>query len=304
LQFDVRLPPGVPARQSLLVASTLSMAQHISPPLTSLKAGDSLTRSVTLDASGALGLALPVTPLGDVQGLSRYLETPQVLSLDDGRGQALGARRTDSVRYRIEQPGNYRLPALQVQWWSTTDQQLHTATVPAVTFSAIANPAYTTVFSVHEDLQRLGQQGRLHLSRHSLGILTLVALAGLLWWLSRRFGAALRARWQRWQDSRRHRWLASAEYAWSQVPGELGQHPAHLPALYRWWRRSQGSVRLASTSNTDVLRRVYGPGQAQPLLSLEPELAHLHAQASRRSTAAPSCHGLHPLNPRRNRESR
>ena len=58
---------------------------------------------------------------------------------EDGKGQL---RPTWPQCRSIWQPGRYQLPALQVQWWSTTDKALHTATLPAVHFTASANPAY------------------------------------------------------------------------------------------------------------------------------------------------------------------
>lgn len=309
LHFSAQLPAGVAQGQSVLVASSVTLTQQVTPALSALKAGDSVTRSVTLQAPGALSLMLPVTPLDAVPGLSRYVKSPQVQPLDDGHGHAVGGLRIDTASYRIEQPGRYRLPALQMQWWSTTDKALHTATLPAVHFTASANPAYAPVFSVTDDLRQLGQHGRLHLSRHWLSAAALLAALGLLWLGWRTWGPAALARWRRWQAERSARRLASADYAWQQVPADLARHPPRFTALYLWVRRRQGGLRLATAGDATtqlLLRRCYGPdgNPATALAPLKDALAHLHAQVSPRSPPAHPRHGLRPLNPRQNRESR
>ncbi|MNJ09255.1 hypothetical protein D3C77_33960 [compost metagenome] len=303
LTLHAQLPAGVPAGQRVLVARQLSLTQQTSPDPAALKVGDSLTRTVTLKAEGAMSLMLPVTPLGDVDGLSRYLKTPQVKTLDNGRGYTLGGQRIDAASYRIEKPGKYQLPALQVQWWSTQDKTLHSATLPAISFTASANPAYQPPFSVTEDLQRLGQQTRLHLSRHWLTAGLILAVLVLLGLLLRRFGAQWRTSWQHWQATRKARREASADYAWQQVPGQLRQRPPQLTALYQWWRRSRGSLRLAG-ADPDVLRQCYS-ANAQADASPEallPRLTTLHHETVRQARGAPRPHSLRPLNPGHDKE--
>lgn len=298
-----RLPAGVEAGQQVLVASQVSLTQQTRPAATTLNVGDSLTRSVTLKAEGALSLMLPVVALDEVAGLSRYLKTPQVTTLDDGRGHSLGGQRIDSASYRIEKPGHYQLPALRVQWWSSQDNTLHTEQLPAISFSASVGAAYQPPFSVTEDLQRLGQQTRLHLSRHWLTAALVLMLLALVTLLVRRYGRQWQAAWQRWQAARKVRHETSAAYAWHQVPEQLRQRPAQLTALYLWWRRSQGRLRLASAGE-DVLRQRYGAQAATETSpeSLLPRLNALHRQAAAQTRSAPPEHSLRPLNPTHDKE--
>lgn len=301
LLLHVHLPAGVDAGQQVLVASQVRLSQQIAPASGDLKVGDSLTRSITLQADGALSLMLPVTPLDHVAGLSRYLKTPQVTALDDGRGHALGGQRIDSASYRIEKPGTFQLPALRVQWWSTQDQTLHSAELPAMRFTASANPQYQPPFSVTEDLQRLGQQSRLHLSRHWLTAAIIGALLGLLALLVRRYGDQGRTAWQRWQAARKARREASAAYAWQQVPGQLRQRPAQLSALYLWWRRSQGRLRLADADQA-LLRQCYGStSQAAPEAFI-PHLQQTHRPTARHTRTSAGAQALRPLNPIHDKE--
>ena len=192
LQLRVDWPQA--AGRNLLVASDVQLSQTLGS-LEGLKVGDSLVRSVTLRATDSLALLLPVTPLAEVRGLSRFVKTPQLSSPDDLSGQ-----RIDSASYRIEHPGTFHLPAIEVQWWSSRDHRLHSAQVPAVDFSAVAAPAAAPAFSVSEDLQRLGRESRLHLSRHWLAALTLALMVGTLGYLVHRHGAWLREQWRQWRQ--------------------------------------------------------------------------------------------------------
>jgi hypothetical protein len=89
-----------------------------------------VTRQLTLQADDALAMALPVPPLGEVAGLSRYPQTPQVSRLDDGRGNVLGGQRIDAVTYRIDKAGAYTLPDIAVKWWDVKTQQSRTRKCP------------------------------------------------------------------------------------------------------------------------------------------------------------------------------
>ena len=161
LQLRVDWPQA--AGRNLLVASDVQLSQTLGS-LEGLKVGDSLVRSVTLRATDSLALLLPVTPLAEVRGLSRFVKTPQLSSPDDLSGQ-----RIDSASYRIEHPGTFHLPAIEA-------------------------------FSVSEDLQRLGRESRLHLSRHWLAALTLALMVGTLGYLVHRHGAWLREQWRQWRQ--------------------------------------------------------------------------------------------------------
>lgn len=181
------------AGQNLPVASDLQLSQTLEPG-EGLKAGDSVTRTVTLRASDTLPLMLPVTPLAAVDGLSRFVKTPRITASANSGGQ-----RIDSASYRIERAGDFQLPPIEVQWWSTRDHRLHNARLPAVGFSAAAVPANVTLFSVSEDLQRLGREGTLHLSRHWLAALLLVLAVVVTGYAMRRHAPWLGERYRQWR---------------------------------------------------------------------------------------------------------
>lgn len=304
LQFRAEQPPGFAPGEPVLVAQGLRLTQVIQPSTTPLKAGDSLTRQLTLQADGALAMALPAPQLGDVEGLKRYLKTPQVSNLDDGRGHLNGGQRIDAATYQVQRQGHYSLPAIQLRWWDAAAGQIRVAEVPAVTFEAAANPGYKPVFSIAEDLERLGQKGRLHLSRHGLlwmaGLL-LVVIAGYLLrpWCQRGWRA-----WRARRQARHAAWLLSADYAWEQIPGQLQGQPPQLSALYLWARRSGKGLGIGVLGGSvqQLLRRRYTreADDQQALTQFKPTLTTLQAQVAAQRATEPQA--LRPLNPRHEKD--
>jgi hypothetical protein len=299
LHFVAAQPPGFKSGEPVLVAQGLRFTQKISNPATPLKVGDSLTRQLTLQADGALAMSLPTPTLGEVAGLSRYLKNPQVSTLDDGRGNFTGGQRIDTVTYRIDSEGHHSLPAIELKWWDASSQRTRTAQVPAVNFDAAANSAYRPVFSITEDLKKLGQPQRLHLSGLGLGLVALLLGIVLIAWFTRPFAHRAYLAWLARRRARLAAWLQSADYAWRQIPSQLDAQPAQLSALYLWTRRSRQGLELTGFGPRmlALLRACYGrePGKDQALHQLKESLTTLHSQAERnKESVAPA---LRPLNP-------
>jgi hypothetical protein len=245
-----------------------------------------------------MAMSLPAPSLGDVSGLSRYPKNPQISGLDDGRGNFTGGQRIDTVTYRIDREGHHSLPAIALKWWDASSQQTRTAQVPAVSFEAIANSAYTPVFSIAEDLKQMGEHSRVRFSRHWLVVLLLPAVL-LLGWFARPF---MHRAYLSVRDRRRARhaaWLQSADYAWRQIPRQINARPAQLSALYLWLKRSHGGLKLSVLGPRlqDLLRACYSrqSTEDQALRQLGQSLSTLHSQA--RGSNVRTVPALRPLNP-------
>jgi hypothetical protein len=298
LHFSAAQPPGFAPGETPLVATGLRFTQRMINSAIPLKVGDSITRQLTLQADGALAMALPVPALGDVAGLSSYVKNPLVTSLDDGRGDILGGQRIDSVTYRIDQAGAHTLPAIEVKWWDSKAKQTRTAQVPAVRFEAAANSSYKPVFSIAEDLKQLGQN-RLHFSAHGLLWLMATVLVIGLGYLGRpaltRVWHAMQAR----KQARHAAWLQSPDYAWQQINPQLQARPAQLTAVYLWLRRSRMGLKLVNAGPRlqGLLRGFYGrqPDSEQTLVQLRESLTTLHSLARQQQNKSTSA--LRPLNP-------
>ncbi|MBV4519092.1 BatD family protein [Pseudomonas sp. SWRI74] len=299
VQFTATQPPGFQAGEPVLVAQGLRLTQKTINSATPLKVGDSITRELTLQADGALAMSLPTPTLVDIRGLSRYAKSPQVNNLDDGRGNFNGGQRIDTVTYRIDAEGHYSLPPIAVKWWDAGTRQTRTAQVPAIDFDAAANSAYKPVFSITEDLKKLGQQNNLHLSGYGFGALALLLCIAGLGWFARPFWLRARSAWQARRSARHTEWLQSADYAWQQIPSQLDATPAQLSAVYLWTRRSHKTLKLTSLGPRlqALLRACYGrqPTKDQAMHQLKKSLTTLHSQTERdKQSVAPA---LRPLNP-------
>jgi hypothetical protein len=160
------------------------------------------------------------------------------------------------------------------------------------------------VFSISEDLKRLGQQNRMHLSGHGFGALALLLAVVVLGWWARPLAHRALANAKARRRARHAVWLESAAYAWQQIPPQIEGKPAQLSALYLWTRRSRRGLKLTNLGPRlqTFLRACYGRESAkeQALRQIRESLSTLHSQAERnRESVAPA---LRPLNPVQEKE--
>ncbi|MBM7061823.1 BatD family protein [Pseudomonas sp. UL073] len=310
LSLLARLPEGVAPGQQLLVAQNLKFTQQLVRSQDALRVGDNLVRRLTIDADGAQAMLIPAPAFAEVDGLKRYVKTPQVLPLSDGRGGITGGRRVDEVSYVIDQAGHHELPAIELHWWDTASNRQRTSSVPAVEFDAVANTAYQAPFSIAEDLQKLGQHARVRIAQHWLLLAALVLIGGLAWYWGAPWWRRARQALQRRRAERQQAYLQSAEYAWRQIATQLNDQPAQLGAFYLWTRRSLGSQTLEglvaklplSLGNRLLvfLRTQYGFNDRSPtaLNDLQHALPELKEAVRQQQSPSLPRHGLAPLNPR------
>jgi len=307
LAFEAKGPASTAGEQRL-VAQQVELTQAIEPSHSPLRAGDSVTRRLHLKAPGAQAMLIPPPQFAEVEGLKRYVQTPRVTPLSDGRGGSLGGQREDSVSYVATAAGHYSLPAIEVQWWDAATGEPHTATVPAVEVVAEAG-TYQAPFSLAADLRALGQGAKVSIASHWLWGLALLAVLGVLAWVGRERG---RAAWQgvrRWRARRQQAWLESPGYALRQARQQCASQPARLDGLYLWVRRSSGRRTLSSSEHpsaehpqNDLLaffKAAYGAHATQgPSLEQRKHLLQrLQHGAAAELARSPGKHGLQDLNP-------
>jgi hypothetical protein len=142
LQVEARMPPGAENLPGLIAARELHAEQAWHPQPQKARVGDAFTRTVTLTASDLPGMVFPPLPLARVEGLAMYPKPPIVQDQVD-RGDLTG-KRTETVTYICERPGQFTLPALVVPWWDLKNQQLMRVTLPAVTLEVEPGPVQST----------------------------------------------------------------------------------------------------------------------------------------------------------------
>lgn len=306
LSFVAKAQAGT-GNQPHLVANALTISQTLQRSHEPLRVGDSVTRQVSIQAQGAQAMLIPPPAFAQVPGLKRYVQTPSVSALSDGRGGVSGGQREDSVTYVIGEEGKLSLPPITFTWWDASTGQARTASLQALDFEAVKG-SYNAPFSINDDLRALGHQAHVRLSGHAvLLVILLLAGAGLIY-VARPWTHAALAAYQDWRQRRRAAWLASADYAWQLMRQQFSERPLQLSGLYLWVRRSSGKRTLSAFSeqlpnstvkrSLDLLKIRFRPGFSGdvPAANLLETLA-LPRQQLNKNADAHGLHGLKPLNP-------
>jgi len=302
LTFAVEGPVGGDGEQRL-VAQAVEVSQVIERSHTPLRAGDSITRRLHIVARGGQAMLIPAPTFAAVDGLKRYVQTPSVTAVSDGRGGMLGGQREDSVTYVAAAPGHYRLPAIEVTWWDAKSGDPHTASVPALDLE-VGEGSYQAPFSLREDLRALGQGAQLSIAGHGVLLVLLASLLGGLAWAVRTKGQGAWLRLKRWRAGRQQIWLNSPEYAWRQARQQCTSEPARLDALYLWLRRATGQCTLSSSEHPcggqsegallAFLQDFYAAGRLRPPPA-DARLRLLHSLRRQVEAHPPKPRGKHAL---------
>lgn len=234
-----------------LVAKNLKVHHQIEHPKRDLKVGDSIVRTVRIEAEDASAILIPPLVFTDIPGLKRYEEAPEVAALKTPRGQDIGGVRVDRVSYVIEEAGRYVLPELEIHWYNSQTKATEINLIPAVHLRANRSGNEVLPFGLDEDLAKL--------RRMELFTLTETTLA----WF---FGACsmmlctlvMRHQWlifykqqNVWWKNIFQRWLASEHWAWHRLKQATRSNQLPLAEIYRWQKRMQ------DRTNLDLLLAVF-----------------------------------------------
>lgn len=139
--FEAFIPDAALELQPFLSASKLTIEQAVRRSSDQLKAGDAVTRTVTLRAEGTPAMLLPPYPFAAMAGLRLYPAQPSLEDRTDVRTDVMTSTRIDSATYMLERPGDYALPAIDVGWWNVGSGKIETVHLDAVPLEVAVNPA-------------------------------------------------------------------------------------------------------------------------------------------------------------------
>ena len=142
LTFHADVPAAAKDLDYFLPTTQLTMQQKWSSPLKDLRAGDSIERTITVTATKMQAMLIPPLTMEARDGIRVYPEEPMVQDQKTDRGEFVYGRRAQSAKYFIQKEGDYTLPAIELKWWNLSTNRLDTATLPAVHFTAAANPGF------------------------------------------------------------------------------------------------------------------------------------------------------------------
>jgi hypothetical protein len=118
-------------------AKNLNVTSEWRPENLEVHAGEPVTLDMHLSAEGLTAAQLPdiASLLNLPAGLKAYPDQPR---LDNSaQNGTLVGRRDQSVALIADEPGNFTLPAIHVQWWDTNADQLREAQLPARTLKVL-----------------------------------------------------------------------------------------------------------------------------------------------------------------------
>lgn len=247
------LPAGTENMERIVTTSDMKVTESYDSDLTDLKAGDAITRTVTIVAGGTFALALPEITFDPITGAKQYSATPQ-LSDASNRGQ-YRATRIDAASYVFEKASETALPEISVKWFDPKKKTVEVVLLPAVDLTIAVNPAFaeTTAPTAAEDakIQSLHVLGRVLVwLQTNIVALTIFAigiyLIRLLWHC---YSAPA---FQAWRDHR-ERVLNSEKYAFKEFNAACRNGDAEKcrNAFWQWldhYAPSYQSVSLASLS--------------------------------------------------------
>ena len=139
------IPATWPADKPWFPAAALELDDDWSPDVTSIRAGESLRRSITVVAGSNTGSAIPPPSTTFTSPLMRqYPETPQLE--DDSRGDSVTGRLTQNDSFVPSWGGTVEIPAVEITWWDTQARQVRLTRLPArqLTIAGAPPPALAT----------------------------------------------------------------------------------------------------------------------------------------------------------------
>ena len=311
--FDATVPAAARGLDYFVATPSFELTQATDRPVTGLKVGDALTRTLGMSAANAFAMMLPPLEFPAQDGLAVYPAEPRTSDSSGERGAVRVGSRVESATYVLQKPGSYRLPAIEIRWWDTNARVMRTAAAPELAFEVAPNPDAKAEIPLPVDStatppppDRLKQTAE-WLRRY--GAVLVIGLVGLaVAW--RAFSARLRAARLRHAERVRKQ-QDSAEKYFERLRRQAGGTPAELlAAVYRWldrrgvkgvaarldeFAKQSGDPELPELAE-DLVDAALCGAEADPASGRQ-VVEHL-ARANAREAPAPSLHALGPLNPR------
>ena len=141
VSFEAFIPDAASTLSPFVSASSLTVEQDIKRSAEPLKAGDAVTRTITIRAEGTPAMLLPPQQFPAIDGLRLYPVQPKLEDKVDGRTDVMTSTRIDSATYMVERAGDYELPAIAIDWWNVESGKIAQVRLDAVPLKGIAAAA-------------------------------------------------------------------------------------------------------------------------------------------------------------------
>jgi hypothetical protein len=246
IRFEGMIPIPASSLDPFLATSRLVLEQSTEGAIDELEVGDAIKRTITIRARDLPAMFIPpLIPKGEeIPGLRAYARSPLSEDLPGREAGHTTGRRTESVTYVIEAPGEHRLPTLALRWWNRRTGRIETTEAPAISFR-VPVPESSEATTDGAAAAATGKFGD-RLIRYLFATAMVLALVALLASILRRRGV-----YSQW-NARRRRRAASEPVRFRQLQrlARRGEPHEIYQALAVWLGSIAGApVSLASLSS-------------------------------------------------------
>ncbi len=146
VEASVKAAPSTINLQDWLPASDVQLIEEWSDDIQNIKAGEPVTRTITVVAEGLTGVQLPDLDFKDIDGLKQYPDK----SVIENRQSTNGITGIKQIKVALipAGAGSYTLPEIKLQWWNTKTNKKETATIPQTVITATGE-AHTNKVITH-----------------------------------------------------------------------------------------------------------------------------------------------------------
>ena len=129
VETDVKAAPTTVNLQDWLPSSQLQMVEEWSDDIHNIKAGDPITRTITIVAEGLTAVQLPDLSFNDIDNLKQYPDKAAV----ENRPTPTGITGLKQIKVALipATAGSYTLPEIRLAWWNTTSNKNEVAILPS-----------------------------------------------------------------------------------------------------------------------------------------------------------------------------
>lgn len=145
---DPAADPEASQKRPWLPANAVALASEWSGPTDSLRVGEPVTRTIRIAAASQHAAAIAPITLPDGP-YKQYSEQP---TLDDNQtSTGILGRRTDSIVLVPTQPGEIRLPPIEIDWWNIDEKRWQVARLPEEILQVSSGTAVTRIDPIDPD---------------------------------------------------------------------------------------------------------------------------------------------------------
>ncbi|OBQ52240.1 BatD family protein [Tamlana sp. s12] len=135
-----------------LVSNSLNINQKWSMPLSDIKVGDVLQRTIHRSAAGTVSEFLPATTWDSIPGVSTYPKRAKVNTTKSKT--SVSASRTETVSYLFEKEGEVMIPTLEYVYWNPNSKRFYRKHIDSVMISVKPNADLKMLATIKKSLQK------------------------------------------------------------------------------------------------------------------------------------------------------